>query len=325
MRRFIQQFCDQENIHQIFRISEKILRTNRNGNLYLQCDLCDRTGRLPTRLWNATELSTRGYDNGDYVYVEGTTQIFQGSMQLIATKISKADPTKIDEEDFLTIARDDIDRLASKAADLLRSIADPSLGNLAECFLQDRELWGRFTLAPAGVKLHHAYPGGLLEHTVQLMEMSDRLSTCYPEADRDQLVLGAFLHDLGKTQELRWENELSYSDEGQLLGHVILGLDLLEQKIHETEELSGEEFPKEMRMRLRHMLVSHHGEQEYGSPRVPMTLEALILYSLDTMDAKAAAFVQQMRDDSNPGAWTAYNPNLGRRLFKADVFMNHEE
>ena len=325
MRRFIQQLGDQESVREIFRIGEVQLRTNRNGNLYLQCELSDRTGRIPTRLWNATESTAQGFDNGDYVYVEGTTQLFQGSMQIIATRITRTDASKVDEEDFLQVARRDIDRLASKAADLLRSICDPSLANLAECFLQDQELWTRFTLAPAGVKLHHAYPGGLLEHSVQLMEMAAAISGNYPEADRDQLVLGAFLHDLGKTGELRWDHELAYTDEGQLLGHVVLGLEILESKIRETNAFTGEAFPPDLRLRLRHLLVAHHGEQEFGSPRIPMTLEAMILYCLDTMDAKVGAFTQQMRDDPGAGAWTAYNTNLGRRLFKSDFFTKRQD
>lgn len=324
MRRFVQQLDDQESVRQIFRISDLRLRTNRNGNLYLQCELSDRTGRISTRLWNATESSINGFKDGDYVYVEGTSQLFQGVMQIIATRITLADPSKVDEEDFLPVARADMDRLASKAADLLRSICDPSLSNLAECCLQDQELWSKFTLAPAGVKLHHAWSGGLLEHTVQIMEIGASVSAIYPQADRDQLVLGAFFHDLGKTAELSWNHELAYTDDGQLLGHVVLGLEILDSKIRETESLTGETFPPELRMRLRHMIVAHHGELEFGSPRVPMTLEAMILFCLDTMDAKVGAFIQQMGDDLSPGVWTSYNANLGRRLFRADFFNHHQ-
>jgi 3'-5' exoribonuclease len=175
----------------------------------------------------------------------------------------------------------------------------------------------RLGRAPAGVKHHHAYAGGLLEHVVNLMEVATRVVDRYPAIDADLLLMGAFLHDLGKTLELSSDQGLVYTDEGQLIGHLVIGVELLNEKIREAERLSGESFPPEMALRLKHMIVSHHGFLEHGSPRVPMTLEAIALHYLDNMDAKIHQFEQQMREDPNvDSVWTHFNQALGRKLFK---------
>jgi 3'-5' exoribonuclease len=175
----------------------------------------------------------------------------------------------------------------------------------------------RFTTAAAGVKNHHAYRGGLLDHVVSLMELCALVGPRYRELDGDLLLMGAFLHDVGKIDELVYERDLGYSDEGQLIGHVVIGVNLLNDKIRETEKLRGEEFPRELKLRLQHMVVSHHGEYEYGAPKLPMTLEAVALHYLDNLDAKMFSLAQLMRDDVNTDSpWTPFQPNLQRKLYK---------
>ncbi len=316
-RRFVNQLGHQESINQVFLAMDKQLRPNRNGNLYLQVELADRSGRLTARLWNASEHLYRSFENGDYVRVEGTTQIYQGALQLIATQVARATDEEICFEDFMPLSAREIDRLALRLGELLRKMKSLPLRNLAECFLVDEELMGKLTRAPAGVKNHHAYHGGLLEHVVNLMEVSWRISDCYPALDADLLVMGAFLHDIGKLDELCYDRDYAYSDAGQLLGHVVMGLAILDRKLQEAERLAGEPLPEELALRLRHMIVSHHGEYAYGSPKLPMTLEAVALHHLDNLDAKLHSFHQLMRDDANiDSPWTAFNHNLGRKLFK---------
>ncbi|MCR4415378.1 MAG: OB-fold nucleic acid binding domain-containing protein, partial [Thermoguttaceae bacterium] len=273
-RRFVNELGEQESVAQVFRIGEKQLRPNRNGNLYLQFELSDRSGSVGARMWNASESLYRSIENGDYVYVEGTTQLFQGAMQLIATRLQKMEPSEVNEEDFTPLAAVDVDKLALRLGELLRSMGNPHLRNLAECFLLDEDFMRRLTRAPAGVKHHHAYFGGLLEHIVNLMEVTVRIAPCYPQLDRDLLLMGAFLHDVGKVDELTYDRDLAYSDEGQLIGHLVIAVSLLESKVREAEKLSGETVPAELVLQLKHMIVSHHGEYEYGSPKLPMTLEA---------------------------------------------------
>lgn len=315
-RRFVNQLGEQEMIHQVFRANEKQLR--RTATAISTCNWSFPIGAdRSVRMWNTSEALFRSFDNGDYILVEGTSQLFQGAVQVIISRLTKVEPSEVNEDDFRPLATRDVDHLVVRLGELLRSITHPHLRNLADCFLLDEEFMAKFTRAPAGVKHHHAYLGGLLEHVVNLMDVVTRIAPCYPQINRDLLLMGAFLHDVSKIDELTYDRELTYSDEGQLIGHLVMAVGLLEGKVHEAEKLSGELFPRELVLRLKHVIVSHHGEYEYGSPKLPMTLEAVALYCLDNLDAKVAAFSQQMRDDPNVGSpWTNFNAVLGRKLYK---------
>ena len=316
-RRFISELGHQEPIDQVFLASQKQLRPNRNGNLYLQVELSDRSGSISARMWNADDADYRAFEDGDFIRVEGATQLYQGAMQLIATSVCKARPEEVEFDDFACLTPADIDRMAIRAAELLRALKNPELRNLAECFLADEELMGRFTRSPAGVKNHHAYPGGLLEHVLNLMEVVVRVVDRYPAVDADLLMMGAFLHDLGKVEELSCDKGFAYTDAGQLLGHTVLAVSILEQKVAEAERLSGESMCPETVLRLKHMIVSHHGQYEFGAPKLPMTLEAIALHHLDNLDAKLHSFEQLLRDDANlDSSWTQFHHNLNRKLFK---------
>jgi len=316
-RRYVSQLAHQEAVDQIFLASEKQLRPNRNGNLYLQLDLSDRSGSIGARMWNASEQDYRGFENGDYVRVEGSTQLFQGTIQLIATTIRKAPISEVIADDFMILGSKEIDGYVVKLGAMLRKMRDPHLLNLAECYLMDEDFMRKLSRAPAGVKNHHAYVGGLVEHIVKLMELVSVVAPLYPAINPDLLLMGAFLHDIGKVDELTYERDFAYSDEGQLIGHLVMAVGILERKLKEVERLSGETIPEELVLRLKHMIVSHHGQYEYGSPKLPMTLEAVALHQLDNLDAKVHAFDQLMRDDPNvESSWTNYNQALGRKLFK---------
>jgi len=316
-RRFVNQFGNQEQVEEIFLAANKQLRPNRNGALYLQVDLSDRSGMLTARIWNASESMYRGFEDGDYVRVEGTTQVYQGAMQIIASHISRAGNDEIDPEDFMPLAAVDIDRLLARLGEMLRGMANPHLRSLAECFLMDQEFLAKFSRAPAGVKNHHAYHGGLLDHVVSLMEVCTRVAPLYPAIDANLLLMGAFLHDLGKVDELGYERAFSYTDEGQLIGHLVMAVGMLEDKVREAEHLTGEQIPPELVLRLKHVIVSHHGEYEYGSPKLPMTLEAVAIHCLDNLDAKLFSFQQLMKDDPNlDSPWTHFNAPLNRKLYK---------
>ena len=316
-RRFVSQLAHQESVNQIFLASEKQLRPNRNGNLYLQLELSDRSGSIGARMWNASENDYRNFDNGDYVCVEGSTQLFQGTIQLIASSIRRAPQGDVDVDDFLILGSKQIDEYTARLQEMLRKMRDPHLLNLTECFLVDEEFMRKLAAAPAGVKNHHAYHGGLLEHVVNLMELVNSVAPHYPAINLDLLLTGAFLHDIGKIDELAYERDFTYTDEGQLIGHLVMAVGILDKKLRETERLTGEPVPDELALRLKHMIVSHHGQYEYGSPKLPMTLEAAALHYLDNLDAKMHSFEQLMRDDPNvQSAWTNYHHSLGRKLFK---------
>jgi 3'-5' exoribonuclease len=316
-RRFINELQDGEVIDQIFRASEKQLRTNRNGNLYLQLRLSDRTGSLTAMLWNARQNQFDSFANGDFLRVKGTAQLYNGGMQILCKEIEPGDERGIQMADFETLSLIDIEKMLVRIAELLRSMENADLRNLADCFwLNERFLEG-FRQAPAGVKNHHAFQGGLLQHVLSLMELVDKVTPLYPMIDRDLLLMGAFLHDIGKIHELTYQPDLGYSDEGQLLGHLVLGIRLLDEMIVATERQSGEPFPADLALHLRHLILSHHGEYDFGSPKLPMTVEAIALHLLDNLDSKIYSFQQLIDDDANKSShWTPYQPALNRKIYK---------
>jgi len=318
-RRFINQLGERESVDQVFAVGDKQLRANRAGNLYLHLRLVDKTGWITGMLWNANESIADRFEAGDYVNVQGTTQLFNGSLQLIVTGVVKVQKEKVDEEDFVTLRQSDIDHLINRVSKMLRGMRNVHLRNLAECFLADEDFMAQMSAAPAGIKNHHAYKGGLLEHVVSLMEVCATVAPHYKDVDADLLLLGAFLHDSGKIRELAYERELSYTDEGQLIGHLVIAIEFVDAKIREAERLSGEDFPAELALRIKHMIVSHHGEYEFGSPKLPMTPEAIALHFLDSLDAKLHTVGQLLREDvSADSNWTTYQPTLSRKIYKGD-------
>jgi 3'-5' exoribonuclease len=302
---------------QVFLATRKQLRPNRNGQLYLQVELADRSGAITGRMWNASDEDFEAFDEGDFVRVEGTVQLYSGALQIIVTAINRVDPRSVDEGEFRVLSTADVERLAGELAHLLGGIRSASLRRLVEAVLADAELMAAFKRSPAGVKQHHAYAGGLLEHVVNLLHLADLVAPRYPAVDRDLLLVGVLLHDIGKTLELESERGFSYTDAGQLLGHVLLGLELVDEKIREVEERSGEAFDAETAVRVKHMIASHHGEYAFGAPKLPMTLEAIALHHLDQLDARMAGTLQLMQNEAAlDGGWTQYHANLGRKFFK---------
>ena len=318
-RRFVSQLSHNEQISQVFLASDKQLRPNRNGNLYLQVDLSDRSGSVNTRMWNASDNDYKAFDNGDYVHVEGATQLFQGNMQLIANRIRKARPDEVDESDFITLQTEQVDKMRDRLTEILGGIKSAPLLRLAKGFLADDTFMGKFCRAPAGMKNHHAYQGGLLDHVLSLMELVLVVGPRYPQVDTEKLLMGAFLHDAAKVDELSYERDIAYTDIGQLLGHMSLGVSMLEEMVRKIVAQDGQPFPDRLLMELKHMIISHHGEYAYGSAKLPMTLEAVTLNKLDDLDAKLASFTQLMTDCPNADSnWTQYFSQIDRKLFKPE-------
>jgi 3'-5' exoribonuclease len=316
-RRFVQQLTDGESVEDVFLVTDKQLRANRNGNLYLQLELRDRTGSISARLWNAGEHQFRSFEAGDFLLIKGKVQLFQGALQLILSQLERVAAEKVDLADFLPHTEHDVSKLLERLRGTLLRLGNPHLRALAECFLMDEPFVQGFCRAPAGIRNHHAYLGGLLEHVVTLLDAAERLLPLYPELDRDLLLMGVFLHDIGKVRELSYGRAFGYTDEGQLIGHLVIGVEMLNDKAARVPDLTGEAMPRELLLRLKHMILSHHGTLEFGSPRLPMTPEAIALHHLDNLDAKIHSFTRDIREDPNTAsAWTPFNPALQRRLFK---------
>ncbi len=316
-RKFVTELVDGENVEEIFLLSEKQLRANRNASLYLLATLRDKTGTINGLMWNVSDESMSQMNAGDFVKAKGKVQLYQGGLQMILTSIKPVSSDDLDPSDFHPQSALNVDQLLARVKELLLSVEDVHLKSLMECFFIDETIMANFCLSPAGIKTHHAYQGGLLEHVTNLLEIADRITPLYPDLNIDLLKVGVFLHDLGKTRELSYDSSFAYTDEGQLLGHMHIANEMLEQKIQETESLLGEPFPAETALRLKHMVLSHHGSYEFGSSKLPMTPEAIALHHLDNLDAKLNEFSRSIADDPNAqSSWTPFSPRLDRKLFK---------
>ena len=318
-RLFVNEIKENEPVRETYRILEKVLRTNKQNALYLQFTLNDRTGSVSARLWNVTEQFANEFSDGDFVLCEGRAQRFQGNLQIIANKITKVDPNAVSVEDFTTVSDIDVPALIKRMRDLLQTVSAPELKNLVNAFLTDEVFMERFSRAYAGVRLHHAYPGGLLVHTVSMMELAVTVGSLYGRIVKpDLLLVGAFLHDVGKIYELSEDPVLPvYTDSGQALGHLYLGAELLARKIAEVESTTETTFDPKLATTLKHLVLSHHGSPEFGSVKPPMTCEALALHFIDALDAKLNEFHKYIVEDANVGkTWTNYIPAIERKLMR---------
>ena len=316
-RRFVEQLGEHEELDQVFLVRERQLRPNRNGNLYLQLRLADRTGTVVGMMWNADDGVLDLLGDGPYARVRGTTQIYNGALQILVKQIQHIGAGEVQEDDFLILSPRDIEAYEHRLIQHLRGIQHEELRQLAECFLSDEDFLATFCQAPAAMRNHHAYEGGLLEHVVQLIDLAVSVCQHYPDLHQDLLVMGVFLHDVGKIEELRWDPDAGYTDVGQLVGHPVLGIRILDRALQRFETAHGRPCSTFIVTQLQHLIVSHHGRLEFGSPKVPMTLEALALSYLDDLDAKLHQFRSLMQSDTGTdGNWTTYHPQLGRKLFK---------
>lgn len=311
----VAELADGQPLEQAFRAADKQLRVNRQGGKYILLRLADRTGVIAAMFWNADERLFDSFDRGDYVFCHGRTQIHNGTLQIIVTGLERMDPSEIELSEFERFDAVESERLTGRLGELFSQLSNPHLTRLGEAYLQDAKFVSRLSKAAAAVNNHHAYPGGLLRHTVDMMELAALVAGRYPQLDADLLTFGAFLHDLGKIDELAADGEISYTDRGQMVGHIVIGVQTLGEKIALLD--SAEEFPAELRLHLEHMIVSHHGVLEYGSPKIPVTLEAVALHHIDNLDAKMASYTSVIEADvAADGNWTNYNPSIGRKLWK---------
>ncbi len=311
-RKFISELNGGTTIDEIFLVQNKDLRTTKNGSLYLQAQLSDRTGMIDARMWDASTPFFESLGNDTFLRIKGRTEIYQNKIQLIIKHISKTNQEDIKLEDYLPGTEQDVNKMFSELKQIVSSIKQPHLKNLLNLFFSDKDFCKDFCSAPAAVQYHHAFLGGLLEHTLSVAKLGDTIAPLYPELNRDLLICGIILHDIGKISELCYEKNFHYSDEGQLIGHLISGVLMVEEKAKQIDD-----FPKTLLDLLRHLILSHHGEYEWGSPKLPMTLEAITLHYLDNIDAKIHAFNKAISGDKDPGDnWTNYNKMFERKLFK---------
>ena len=319
-RQFIADLQARDNVDEIYRVADKQVRSNRQGSDYLLLQLMDRTGQVSGLRWNAGQSLYETFQKGDFLRVLGNTQLHNGVLQILVQDFEAVHPSKVNHEDFSRSDPGEIEQCLSELKSKLASVKNPHLRRLVTAYMSDEQLLDKLRRAPAGIKTHHAYEGGLLRHVLDLMRIAEAVAPNYAQLDVEMLLVGVFLHDLGKLEELTYDGDLGYSDPGQMLGHLVQGAIELERRALQVQRETGQAIPDEVLWRLQHMIVSHHGQLDHGSPKVPMTIEAIVLHYLDDMDAKVNAATELIESDRNTDSqWTAFHPVMGRKLYKPSV------
>ena len=304
-----------------FLVQAKELRSKKTGGNYLSLALSDKTGEVEAKIWDNVELVEPTFARDDFVKVKGAVQLYQNRPQLTVHKLKRLEDREVDLADFFPRSARDPEEMWRELQEMVAAIGKPPLRALLHQILSNTEIVERLKLAPAAKSLHHAYLGGLLEHILSLCRLTKLVVQNYPGIDQDLVITGVVLHDLGKIYELSYTRSFTYTTEGQLLGHMILELEILHKALAGLPD-----FPRPLQTLLEHLIISHHGQYEFGSPKLPMFPEALLLHYLDDLDSKLQNMDSILkRDQAFGGEWTRYLPSLGRPLLDTQKFLSRSE
>ena len=310
---FVNELKENEKVESIFLVKQKSILNTKTGKPYLNLLLMDKTGEIKGRVWEQAESWDKLFVKDDFIKVTSTVVTYQNSLQLNISKITPCPLSEIATTDFLPQAENDIEQTFSKLKTIIDGIKNPYLKQLLDLFMADEQFVRLIKISPAAKELHHVYLGGLLEHTLSVSNLILQVSKNYEGLNLDLLLAGGILHDIGKIHELTYSKSFDYSDSGRLIGHITLGVEMINEKIRLIPD-----FPQELATNLKHLIISHHGEYHYGSPKRPKILEAFILYYLDDLDAKVEGikrFIQ--RGKENQSNWAGYHQVFERYIYKS--------
>jgi 3'-5' exoribonuclease len=312
---------ENKTITTFFVVAAKQVKPRKSGEPFIALTLADRSGHLDAKAWDNVADIIDTFEQDDFVKVKGLINKYNQRFQLTVHKLRKCEESEVDFADYLPKTSKDIEELWRILGEYVAGFKNPYLKKLLDVFMSDTQLAQAYKTAPAAKTLHHAYIGGLLDHVVSLFKSCELVSQNYPQIDRDLLMTGAFLHDIGKIYELAYARSFTYTTKGQLLGHMIIELEMLQEKL---QQVPG--FPPELKTLIEHLIISHHGEYEFGSPKLPMFPEALMLHYLDDLDSKMEsmrAHFEREQDSDSP--WTSYNASLARPLLNPKKFLAPKE
>ena len=309
---FIKDIREKDPVTGHFLVTKKESGVSKSGKPYLVLKLMDSSGELEARVWEGAADLTKRFEKNDVADVRGFAVAYQNNIQINVTSIKAVPEGEYSLSDFLPSSGKDPEEQIARVDAIIASVADSDIKALLEAVFTDPEVRERFKTAPAAKSMHHPYLGGLIEHVLSICGLVEKISSHYGAGiNRDLLYAGALLHDIGKIYELSYKRSFEYTDEGRLLGHITMGVELVDEKLRGLKA-----FPRELAVRLKHMLLSHHGLLEYGSPKRPKTMEAIILCFLDDMDAKVNAVQMLIDDDRNDDQWTPYQRMFERYIYK---------
>jgi 3'-5' exoribonuclease len=315
---YVRDLEPKDRLNTVFLVKRKGRNVGRSGKPYLTLVLSDKTGDVEGRIFDAVDALEPLFAVGDYVLVEGQVIIFHAKPQVLVENLERLDPEPIDHREFASSGPQhrEFEREPARVGqiyELAEKVQDPHVRALLLAFLNDPEIAEGLQRAPAAKGIHHAYAGGLADHLLSVMKLAHRIADHYPMADRDLLVAGALLHDIGKVAELSHGKNFEYTDEGRLVGHLVMTAQKIREKSAQIPN-----FPKLLEYHITHLVLAHHGNLELGSPKVPMTLEALLVHSIDLMDARVNSWLEFMTKDPNE-KWTELSKLYERHLWKGTI------
>lgn len=315
-RLFIKDLKPSDYVQTSLMIRSKSLQIARDGKPYLNLLLGDRTGEIETRVWQDAERLAPVLEEGQVISIAGRVHEYHRRLQLTAEHVIEVPIENYDAADYLIEGPGNLDEIYERLLNIFRAFSNPWVRQLALALLEDPEISERYKICPAAKTVHHAFLGGLLVHSMQLIDLVEKISPLYPTLDREILIFGAAFHDFGKIFELSYPTHPGYTDEGKLVGHITIGVTLIDRKV---QQMPG--FPKSLEWHLKHLILSHHGKMEYGSPKVPATLEAEMVHMLDLLDSRMDGIESHIRADRGSSRWTSLHKAYGVSYFKPDRYV----
>jgi len=313
-KQFVVDIKDRDNVQAVFLVKDKIMAMAKNGKPYMNLRFMDKSGEIEGKIWDNTDVLDKLFNKDDFVQIRGKASVYMNKMQVVVAEISKVPEEQVNLPDFLPESPRNNAEMRQELRDVVAALVNPYLRGLMDVFLADEPFMELYCMAPAAKGMHHVYLGGLLEHSLALVKLVKTIVPLYGGINEDLLIVGALLHDVGKVHEMSYDRAIDYTDIGKLLGHITIGVELVEDKIRQVED-----FPRELAVLLKHMLLSHHGQYEYGSPKRPKTIEATILNYLDDMDSKINGIRAHIaKESASTSRWTAYHRLYDRYFFKSN-------
>ncbi len=317
---FVSELQPNQPVTSTFLVLHKDVRQKKSGEPFLSLMLGDRTGDVDAKMWDNVSEVVETFERDHFVRVKGVAQVYQNRLQLTIHKLAKIEDSEVDPADYFPASKRDPAEMFAELQAIIAGFTNPHLKALLEAVFGDPDIARRFRTAPAAKAIHHAFLGGLIEHVLSMCHLCRVTAAHYKNVDLDLLLTGAILHDVGKIAELNYERSFGYSSDGQMLGHIVIGLRIVADKLRHVPE-----FPARLRTLVEHMIVSHHGELEYGSPKVPLFLEALLLHHLDNLDSKMECMRALIENDRQvDGCWTSYCAPLERPALKKARYLDEE-
>jgi 3'-5' exoribonuclease len=305
-------------IDDVYMVSQAILRSTTRGDLYIAMFLSDKTGKVNGRMWQATEDIFNSLPKEGFIRIIGRSEVYQNVLQIVADRITVVPNDQVAIEDYLPRTQKNIEQMFEDTKKVLTKIKNTQIRALLKEFFLDKELMKEFCTAPAAMSNHHAYLGGLLEHTNNMLNAADAILPFYPRLQADLVLAGIFLHDMGKTKELSYQMAFSYTDSGQLLGHIVQTAIMIDQKADSAAD-DGHPIDEDILTSLQHIVLAHHGQYEFGSPKLPATAEAFLVGYLDNIDAKMNQVTDKIENDPGDADWTGFVKALESRLYRKRV------